>query len=86
MGTGGLDLERPAGGSTDGLIRATLPSKIVPGCEATVIRTGWPTLTSALYRSGTLVQSRSGFSITSSTTASPSLIIWPSETDRLVIA
>ena len=47
---------------------------------------GWPTFTSSADRSGTLVQSRSGFSITSSTTASPSLIIWPSETERFVMA
>ena len=71
--------------STDGLIRATLPSMATPGWARVESRTRWPTRTSSEYCSGTWLQSRIGSSITSSATASPSLIIWPSETCRLVM-
>ena len=83
VGDDGLDLEGPARGVDRRVDPRDLARRTaVPGYDATATRTGWPSLTSALNRSGTFAQSRSGFSMTRSTTASPSLSICPSETDR----
>lgn len=74
--------------STDGFTLATVPGKISPEWDSTRSRTGCPTATPPLWRSGTVTRSLSGRSTTSRNGATvdpgPVWTYSPSETSRRV--